>query len=119
MNGCQENFTTFFGVGFTPIWGFPRYPIADSLATETTISSMLNSLSDSGCGAKRFPAAANYLSSDVQCAHLVAFMGTVDKQCGQSFVVGAAAGSAAGRCRRLICLINMKIAKAMIKKLIT
>jgi hypothetical protein len=34
-----------------------------------------------------------HLRSEMQCAHLVAFSGTADRQYGQSFVVGAGAGS--------------------------
>ena len=60
-------------------------------------------------------AANRYFSSAVQCAHFVAFSGTADRQYGQSFVVGAAAG--AGLCIRLICLMRRKIANAMIRKL--
>ena len=56
-----------------------------------------------------------YLSSDVQCAHLVALSGTVDRQCGQSLVSGAGAG--AGFFIAFICRIITNNTNAMIKKL--
>jgi len=52
---------------------------------------------------------------DVQCGQRVAFSGTVIKQNGQSFIVGAVAG--AGRFNRLICLMSRNTASATIRKL--
>src|SRR4029079_594592 len=50
----------------------------------------------------------------LQCAHLVPFLGMVERHRGQSFVVGAA--GAAGVLSRFTCLTIMKITKAMMMK---
>ena len=53
------------------------------------------------------------LSSEVQCAHLVAASGILLKQYGQSLSAGAAG---AGLTRRFICLTRMNIANATMRK---
>src|SRR5437899_953857 len=47
----------------------------------------------------------------VQCAHLVAFRGIIDKHCGHSLVTAVG-----GLLKRLICRMATKIMKAMITK---
>ena len=54
------------------------------------------------------------LSSEVHWGQRVAFRGTVDRQKGHSFVVGAAGASS--RFRELICLMSTKTAKATMRK---
>src|SRR5581483_8953544 len=58
-----------------------------------------------------------YFKSAVQWAHLLALSGIVERQCGQSLVVGAAAGF--GAVSALICRMIRNSTKAMIRKLIT
>ncbi len=53
-------------------------------------------------------------TEDVQCAHLVALSGIVDRHNGQSFVVAAA--GAVGFFSRFICLTSMKMTNAMMMK---
>src|SRR5581483_6549256 len=60
-----------------------------------------------------------YFKSAVQWAHLLALSGIVERQCGQSLVVGAAAGAGFGAVSALICRMIRNSTKAMIRKLIT
>ncbi len=87
----------------------------------TTVTTLPNDLVSGGSLNRKSPtletAPHSYLRSDVQCAQRVALIGIADKQCGQSLVVGAAAG--AGLCSLLACLTIRKIAKAMMRKLVT
>ena len=61
----------------------------------------------------RAPSPESAYSADVQFGHFLAAIGIAVAQCGQSFVVGAAAG--AGRRSALTHFTTMKIAKATIR----
>jgi hypothetical protein len=55
-----------------------------------------------------------FYTADVQCAHFTALIGMVDKQYGQSLVVGGPAGGSFFS--RFTCFTSMKITNAMMMK---
>src|SRR4030067_2639342 len=56
------------------------------------------------------------LRSDVQWPHFFAWIGIVDRQCGQSFVVGTASGASSFFLRLLMPRTTKKMANAMMRK---
>lgn len=56
-------------------------------------------------------------NSEVQNAQRVALMGIVEKQCGQSFVVGSSGGASSSRLSLLMPRMVRKTAKATMTKL--